>query len=82
MIALTDDQLAIVQHAARLLPVENRDVYLQRIAALLAQRSGRYCDADVAAAAEISLRSLTAGLDRGPSEPLCAAGDEMKSVRQ
>jgi hypothetical protein len=38
MISLSDSQLAIVQHAARPLPVEKRDIFLQRVAAMLAQR--------------------------------------------
>jgi hypothetical protein len=35
MVSLTDNQLAIVTNAARSLPVEKRDLYLQRIAAML-----------------------------------------------
>jgi hypothetical protein len=46
MIGLTDYQLKIVMHAARLMPVEKRDLYLQRIAAMLALR-GRFTDNDV-----------------------------------
>jgi hypothetical protein len=38
MIGLTDTQLAIVMAAARVLPVEKRDIFLQRIAAMLALR--------------------------------------------
>ena len=38
MIGLTDTQLAIVMGAARVLPVEKRDIFLQRIAAMLALR--------------------------------------------
>jgi hypothetical protein len=51
--------LNVVMTAAGGLPLEKRSVFLQRVAALLGQRSGRYTDADVAAAAETSLRSLT-----------------------
>jgi hypothetical protein len=43
MISLTDYQLKIVMDAARLMPVEKRDLYLQRIAAMLALR-GRFSD--------------------------------------
>ena len=43
MIGLTDTQLKIVMNAARLLPVEKRDTFLQRIAAMLALRGrGRF----------------------------------------
>jgi hypothetical protein len=46
MIDLTDTQLAIVMAAARVLPVEKRDIFLQRIAAMLALRGrGRFTDA-------------------------------------
>jgi hypothetical protein len=38
MIGLTVTQLKIVMNAARLLPVEKRDTFLQRIAAMLAVR--------------------------------------------
>jgi len=49
MIDLTDTQLAIVMAAARVLPVEKRDIFLQRIAAMLALRGrGRFTDTDVA----------------------------------
>ncbi|MGB8533861.1 MAG: hypothetical protein WCD64_21875 [Pseudolabrys sp.] len=41
MLGLTDYQLKIVMNAARLLPVEKRDVFLQRIAAVLAIRGAR-----------------------------------------
>ena len=43
MIGLTNIQLKIVMNAARLLPVEKRDIFLQRIAAMLAVRGrGRF----------------------------------------
>ena len=49
MIGLTDTQLRkIVMDVARLLPVEKRDTFLQRIAAMLALRGrGRVTDTDV-----------------------------------
>ena len=58
MISLSDAQLDIVIRMAIDLPLEKRDTYLQRIAALLQQRAGRHSVADVIEAAEISLRSL------------------------
>ena len=39
---------------ARTLPVEKRDVYLQRIAAMLVLRGRRFSDADVADAAKLA----------------------------
>jgi hypothetical protein len=47
MIALTDSQLKAVMDAARTLPVEKRDVYLNRIAAMLALRGRGFGDGDV-----------------------------------
>jgi hypothetical protein len=59
MIGLTDTQLGIVMHAARLIPVEKRDVFLQRIAAMLALRGrGRFTDTDVADVAQLALAGL------------------------
>ena len=61
MIALTDSQLDAVMSAAAVLDVEKRDVFLQRVAALLVRQSGRRCsDDDVSRAAEVALRSLSA----------------------
>jgi hypothetical protein len=59
MIGLTDHQLEIVMGAARVLPVENRDTFLQRIAAMLALRGrGRFTDTDVADVAQLALCGL------------------------
>ena len=59
MIGLTDTQLKIVMNAARLLPVEKRDTFLQRIAAMLALRGrGRFTDTDVADVAQLALAGL------------------------
>jgi hypothetical protein len=59
MIGLTDTQLKIVMNAARLLPVEKRDTFLQRIAAMLAMRGrGRFTDTDVADVAQLALTGL------------------------
>jgi hypothetical protein len=59
MIALTDSQLAAVMDAARTLPVEKRDVYLQRIAAMLTQRGGgHFDDSDVTEIARLALTGL------------------------
>ena len=49
MIGLTDTQLKIIMQAARVMPVEKRDTFLQRIAAMLALRGrDRFTDTDVA----------------------------------
>jgi hypothetical protein len=59
MIGLTDIQLKIVMNAAGLIPVEKRDTFLQRIAAMLALRGrGRFTDTDVAEVAQQALRGL------------------------
>ena len=59
MLGLTDNQLDTVMDAARTVPVEKRDLYLQRIAARLALRGrGNFRDADVADAAKEALRGL------------------------
>ena len=57
MVSLSDAQLANVMQTARVVPVEKRDVYLQRIAAMLALR-GRFTDADVADVARLALTGL------------------------
>jgi hypothetical protein len=59
MLGLTDYQLKIVMGAARSVPVEKRDVYLQRIAAMLAMRGrGRFTDTDVSDVAQLALARL------------------------
>jgi hypothetical protein len=59
MIGLTDTQLSIVMDTARSIPVEKRDVFLQRIAAMLAVRGrGRFTDTDVADVAQLALAGL------------------------
>ena len=56
---LTDSQLAAVMDAARTLRVEKRDVYLQRIAAMLTMRGrGHFNDADVADVAKLAMAGL------------------------
>ena len=48
MLGLTDDQLGTVMDMAHTVPVEKRDLYLQRIAAMLAMRGrGHFGDDDV-----------------------------------
>jgi hypothetical protein len=59
MIALTDSQLKVVMDAARTLPVEKRDVYLKRIAAMLALRGrGHFGDGDVHEVTALALCGL------------------------
>ena len=59
MLGLTDYQLKIVMAAARSVLVEKRDVYLQRIAAMLALRGhGRFTDTDVGEVAQLALAGL------------------------
>ena len=64
MLGLTDYQLKIVMAAARLVPVEKRDTFLQRIAAMLALRGrGRFTDTDVADVAQLALCGLIQSAD-------------------
>ena len=64
MIGLTDYQLRVVMNAARLLPVEKRDTFLQRIAAMLALRGrGRFTDTDVADVAQLAMAGLVQTAD-------------------
>ena len=59
MIGLADTQLKIVMNAARLVPVEKRDTFLQRIPAMLTQRGrGHFNDADVTDVAKLALTGL------------------------
>ena len=60
MVSLTDYQLRIALWARRAgLPVEKCDIFLQRIAAMLALRGyGRFTDTDVANVAQLALAGL------------------------
>jgi hypothetical protein len=58
-LVFTDTQLAAVMDAALTLPVEKRDLYLQRIAAMLTQRGrGHVTDADVTDVVKLALCGL------------------------
>jgi hypothetical protein len=56
-IALSDSQLAIVSEAAATIDPERRDVFLQRVAAMLRIRR-RFTDADVADVCKLALCGL------------------------
>jgi hypothetical protein len=59
MLGLTDTQLGIVMVMARALPVEKRDLYLQRIAAMLTMRGrGHFGDHDVQEVTALALCGL------------------------
>jgi hypothetical protein len=59
MLGLTDSQLGTVIDMARMVLVEKRDLYLQRIAAMLVVRGrGRFTDTDVADVAQLALCGL------------------------
>jgi hypothetical protein len=59
MLGLTDNQLRTVMDTARTLPVEKRDLYLQRVATMLTQRGrGHVTDADVTDVAKLALTGL------------------------
>ena len=63
MLALSDHQLDVVMGTARAVPVEKRDLYLQRIAAMLALRGrGHFGDDDVHEVAALALHGLVARL--------------------
>jgi hypothetical protein len=57
MISLTDHQLSIVTDAARTLPIERRDIFLQRCGAMLRMR-GRFTDDDVADVTRLAMAGL------------------------
>ena len=59
MVVLTDAQLRIVVDSARTFPIEKRDLYLQRIAAMLKLRGrGHFADSDVSDAVKLALVGL------------------------
>ena len=56
MISLNDVQLKTVMAAASHVPVEKRDLYLQRVAAMLTLRGrGHFADGDVDNAVKLAL---------------------------
>ena len=57
MLSLSDNQLEIVVSAARAVAPERRDIFLQRIAAMLKLR-GRFDDTDIAEVTALALRGL------------------------
>ena len=73
MLGLTDNQLTTVMDMAGTLPVEKRDLYLQRIAAMLMMRGrGHFNDSDVTEVARLALTRL-AHQPGGLSSELLAA---------
>jgi hypothetical protein len=59
VVSLSDGQLKIVMDMARLLPREKRDLYLQRIASMLALRGrGHVTDADVTDVVQLAVCGL------------------------
>jgi hypothetical protein len=57
MLGLTDNQLRVVMDAAKTLPVERRDTFLQRVGAMLRMR-GRFTDSDVTDVVTLALTGL------------------------
>jgi hypothetical protein len=57
MISLSDRQLSVVMAAARTLEPDRRDVFMQRVGAMLRLR-GRFTDDDVGAVAQAALTGL------------------------
>jgi hypothetical protein len=59
MLGMTDNQLTTVMGMARTLPVEKRDLYLQRIAAMLTMRGrGRFTDSDLVEVVQLARTGL------------------------
>jgi hypothetical protein len=59
MLGLSDTQLATILDMARSLPVEKRDLYLQRIARMLMMRGyAHFTDTDVTDVAKLALTGL------------------------
>ena len=58
MLALSDDQLAMVMTAAGSLPAEKRSVFLERVAARQQLRGPNLTDADLGAAIQAALTGL------------------------
>ena len=57
MVSLTDTQLKIVMDAAAALAPDRRDIFLQRVGAMLRMR-GRFTDADVSDVAQLAMTGL------------------------
>jgi hypothetical protein len=57
MVSLSDGQLTAVMDAARTLPIERRDTFLQRCGAMLRMR-GRFSDGDVTDVVQLALTGL------------------------
>ena len=58
MLSLSDGQLAIVMTAASSVPVEKRSTFLERVAARLQLRGGRFTDRDLGGAVRLALQWL------------------------
>ena len=59
MLGLTDNQLTTVMGMARTLPVEKRDLYLQRIAAMLTMRGrGHFTNSDLVEVVQLARTGL------------------------
>jgi hypothetical protein len=58
LIGLSDRRLATVMDAARVLPIEKRSLFLERIAAALTLRGRHVSDSDVASAVQRALQGL------------------------
>jgi hypothetical protein len=58
MLALSDDQLAMVMTAAGSLPVEKRGIFLERVAARLLLRGLHFTNADLGASIQAALTGV------------------------
>ena len=57
MISLSDSQLSVVMGAAKTIAPERRDIFLQRIGAMLRLR-GRFTDSDIGEVVQLALCGL------------------------
>jgi hypothetical protein len=58
MLALTDSQMHAVMDVAKTLPVEKRDLFLQRLGAMLELRGHRYADRHLQELAQLAACGL------------------------
>ena len=63
MVSLTDSQLVAIMNAARLVPVERRDIFLQRCGAMLRVRGAIFTDCDVADVTKLAMAGLVQTAD-------------------
>ena len=71
MIGLTDSQLKIIMTAANTVPVERRDIFLQRVGAMLSMRH-RFSDTDVVDVTTLAIAGLIQRTHQRPPLGQCS----------